>query len=252
MDKQQALFEFCLRQGDNYLILGQRLSEICGHGPILEQDIALTNIALDLLGQSRFYLTYAAQIEGKGRTEDDLAFFRDILDFRNALLTEQPNGDFAQTIARQFFFDAFNYYMLEELTKSSDPEIKGFAEKGLKEVTYHLRFSTDWMFRLGDGTEESHERLQNAVDDLWMVTGDLFEVTDGDAILVKEGVIPEMSLIRDKWNKKVAEVLNESTLTQPASNFQLNGSRGGNHTEHLGFILAELQFMQRTYPGEKW
>ncbi|MDX1666665.1 MAG: 1,2-phenylacetyl-CoA epoxidase subunit PaaC, partial [Saprospiraceae bacterium] len=173
MTQQEAHFDYVLRLGDSSLILGQRLSEWCGHGPILEQDIAITNIALDLIGQARSLLQYAGRLEGEGRDEDQLAFLRDAWDFRNYLLVEQPNGDFAHTIVRQFFFDAYHFFLFRELTRSQDEHLSAIAEKSLKEITYHLRFSSEWMIRLGDGTEESHDRMQAAVDDLWMYTGEL-------------------------------------------------------------------------------
>lgn len=252
ISKQQALFEYCLRLGDNSLVLGHRLSEWCGHGPILEEDIAMINIALDLVGQSRTMLQYAAEVEGKGRSEDDLAYLRDVLGFRNSLLAEQPNGDFAVTMMRQFLITAFNYHLYETLKSSKDATIAAFAEKSLKEVSYHLRHSGEWIVRLGDGTEESHERVQTALDDLWMFTGDLFETTEGDELLVKEGIAADMNDIKVKWESTVNEVLEKATLKKPGSDYMMTGSRTGKHTEHLGYLLAEMQFLPRAYPGAEW
>ena len=247
------LFEYCLRLGDNSLILGHRLSEWCGHGPILEEDIAMINIALDLVGQSRLMLSYAGKLEGKGRTDDDLAYHRDVMDFKNAMLLEQPNGDFGVTMTRQFLFDVFHYHLYEELKTSKDEHLAAIAEKSLKEITYHLRHSTEWMKRLGDGTEESHQRMQSAVDNLWMYTGDLFDTNEADEILIKEGIAPDLDTIKPKWDKMVKEVLTKATLKIPDNNtFMMMGSRTGKHTEHLGFILAEMQFLPRAYPAAKW
>lgn len=246
------MFEYLLRLGDNSLILSQRLSEWCGHGPVLEQDIALTNIALDLLGQTRMYLTYAGEVEGAGRSEDDIAYFRDAHQFRNCLLVERPNGDFAQTLARQFYFDAFNYYQLKALLHSSDQRLREIAEKALKEVTYHLRFSSEWVIRLGDGTEESHRRMQQAIDLLWPFTGELFTPDALDTEFQEQGIAPDLVEIKGLWHKKVAEVLQEATLSLPTNEWMQSGGKQGRHTEHLGFILAEMQSLQRTYPGNTW
>jgi ring-1,2-phenylacetyl-CoA epoxidase subunit PaaC len=252
MDKSSALFQYCLRLADSSLILGQRLSEWCGHGPILEEDIALTNVALDLVGQATALFQYAAKVEGKGRTEDDLAYQRNERDFKNVFLVEQPNGDYAGTIARQFLFDAYQYYFYEELQKSKDETISALAEKSLKEISYHLRHSSQWVLRLGDGTSESHQRIQNAINDLWMFTGDLFDMDEMDAVLIKDGIAVELKPIKEKWNKHVAEIIEKATLKIPEQMFMQRGSREGKHTEHLGFLLAEMQYLPRTYPGAKW
>jgi ring-1,2-phenylacetyl-CoA epoxidase subunit PaaC len=250
---KDALFEYCLRIGDTSLVLGQRLSEWCGHGPILEEDIALTNIALDLIGQTRIILEYGGQTEGKGRSADDLAYHRDAMQFRNVLIAEQPNVDFAYTITRQFFLSVYNYCLYEELKQSTDKTIAAFAEKSLKEVAYHVRHASDWMLRLGDGTEESHKRMQNAVDDLWMFTDDLFQMNEVDELLIKEGIAVDQKKIQEKWKIKVNEILTKGTLTIPSvNNFMRLGSRVGKHTEHLGYILAEMQFLPRAYPDAKW
>ncbi len=250
---KDALFEYCLRLGDTSLVLGQRLSEWCGHGPVLEEDIALTNIALDLIGQTRMILEYAGQVENKGRSADDLAYHRDAMQFRNVLLSEQPNMDFAYTMTRQFFLSVYNYYLYEELKGSSDKTIAAFAEKSLKEVAYHVRHASDWMLRLGDGTEESHKRMQNAVDDLWMFTDDLFQMNVVDELLIKVRIAVDQKKIHKKWKFKVNEILTKGTLTIPSvNNFMRLGSRIGKHTEHLGYILAEMQFLPRAYPDAKW
>lgn len=246
------MLDYLLRLGDNTLVLSQRLSEWCGHGPVLEQDIALTNIALDLLGQARMYLTYAGEIEGKGRSEDDIAYFRDAPQFRNCLLVERPNGDFAQTIARQFFFDVFNYYQLQALCQSTDQRLADIAEKALKEATYHLRFSSDWVLRLGDGTELSHQKMQAAVDLLWSFTGEMTTPDELDLEMAAQGIAPDLTEIKALWTKKVAEVLQEATLTMPTNNWMQSGGKQGKHSEHLGFLLAEMQHLQRTYPGNTW
>lgn len=247
-----ALFQYCLRLGDSSVVLGQRLAECCGHGPILEEDIAMTNISLDLFGQARIILAYAGTAEGKGRTEDELAYLRDERDYYNVLLVEQPNGDFACTMVRQFLFSAYQYFLYEELQKSRDKTLAAFAEKSLKEVTYHLRHSSAWIIRLGDGTEESHQRTQCAVDDLWMYTGDFFDADVVDETLLKAGIAADLSQIKARWENKIAEVFAEATLTVPQKVWMASGSREGKHTEHLGFLLAEMQFLPRAYPETKW
>jgi ring-1,2-phenylacetyl-CoA epoxidase subunit PaaC len=243
-----AKFDYLLRLGDGALVLGQRLSEWCGKGPALEEDIALTNVALDLVGQARMWLTYAGQVEGKGRTEDHLAYLRDASQFRNPLLVEQPNGSYADTLARQFLFDTWHYYLLCELQGSTDPQIGAIALKSLKEVTYHARRSTDLVVRLGDGTAESHRRMQQALDDLWQYTGDLFGTEGVDPALVAEGIACEPATLHAPWLRHVTEVLEEATLTVPADSWMQRGP----HTEHLGYLLAEMQSLQRACPGATW
>ena len=248
----KALFNYVLWLGDNSLILGHRLSEWCGHGPILEEDIALTNISLDLIGLSRLYLTYAGELEGKGRSEDDLAYLRDVMAFKNSILAEQLNGDFANTIMRQFLFTAFNYHLQNAMLSSTNEKLRSIAEKAIKESTYHLRHCSDWVIRLGDGTEESHKRIQEAVNNLWMFTDDMFEVLEEDKILIGEKIVPDMALIHKQWDATVKQVLDEATIKVPERSYMMKSGRKGIHTEHLGFLLAELQFMQRAYPGAKW
>lgn len=252
MPADQVLFEYLLRLGDNCLILSQRLSEWCGHGPVLEEDIALTNVALDLLGHARFWLSYAGEIEEAGRDDDQLAFLRDAGDFRNVLLVEQPNGDYAVTTVRQFYFDAWHYLMLQRLEHSSDARIREIAAKALKEVTYHLERSADWVIRLGDGTEESHRRTQSAAEDMWMYTGELFEMDAVDADLVARGIGVDLGALRAPWLDTVQKTFAEATLILPSSSWMQRGGKHGVHTETLGFILAEMQFLQRAYPGAQW
>ena len=252
MTLQEAKFEYLLRLGDSSLIIGHRLSEWCGHGPILEEDIALINIALDFVGNATSLLTYAGQVEGRGRDEDALAFMRGEREYRNLLITEQPNGDYANTIARQFLFDTYMFFLYEELKSSKDETIAAISVKTHKEITYHLRHTSEWMLRLGDGTAESHERLQNGLNDLWMFTSEMFEMDEVDAILIKEGIVPDLSKVKASWEKKVNEVIAEATLQIPTTTFKQKGSKEGKHSEHLGFLLAEMQYVHRAYPGAKW
>ena len=254
---------YILQLADNSLILAQRNAECCGHGPILEQDIAITNISLDLLGQSRNFYQYAAQLinncnnplgskappsEGLGEaSEDSLAYLRTGREFKNCLLVEQPNGDWGQTILRQFFFSAYQYLLYEKLQQSADEQIAAIAAKSLKEVTYHLRWSSEWVIRLGDGTDESRQRMLKAIDELWCYTGELFVAADYE---IAAGF--DVSLLKDDWMKKVRSVFEEATLPVPENVFMQTGGKLGVHTEQLGFILAELQYLQRTYPGAEW
>jgi len=248
----KELFEYLLRLGDNTLIIGHRLSEWCGHGPQLEEDIALINVSLDLIGRSRSWLSYASEVENIGRTEDDLAFKRDDIYFRNNLLCEQPNGDFANTILRQFFFDAFTCYQYTELANSKDSTISAIAVKSLKEIEYHLRHSRDWTLRLGDGTTESKERMQSALNNLWRFTGDLFEMDNVDELLLASGIACDNNKIKLQWEKLVLQTLEEATLKIPEKVFFAKGSRTGIHSEHLGFLLAEMQYIPRAYPNSNW
>lgn len=247
-----AKYQLCLRLGDSALILGHRLSEWCGHAPILEEDIALTNVALDFVGLSRNWLSYAAQLQNEGKTEDDLAYLRDVVLYRNALLTEQPNGNFAVTMVRQFFYDVFSYSFYHELCESHDLIIKGIAEKAVKEIDYHLRHSAEWILRLGDGTDESHQKTGEAIEELWMFTGDLFATDNNYELLAAQQIVPDMSKIKEQWNKKVSEVFVKATLTVPESAYMQSGSLSGFHTEHLGYLLAEMQYLQRSYPNSVW
>jgi ring-1,2-phenylacetyl-CoA epoxidase subunit PaaC len=245
-------FAYLLRLGDNALILAQRLSAWCGKGPVFEEDMALTNTTLDLLGQARLWLTYAGEVEGKGRDEDALAFLRDAHEFRNLLLVEQPNGDYAVTIVRQFYFDAWHNLLLQQLSTSADERIAEIARQAHTEVTYHVRRSGDLVIRLGDGTEESHRRMQTAVDDLWTFTGEMFTADAEDAMLVAQSIVPDPATLRGPWLKHVTGVLHAATLTLPSGTWMQSGGKNGHHTEHLGYLLAEMQFLQRAYPGAKW
>ncbi len=247
-----ALFEYLVRLGDDSLILGHRLSEWCGHGPILEEDIAMTNIALDLVGQTTSILKYAGEVEGKGRTEDDLAFLRYEREYRNTLLVEQPNGDFGVTMMRQFLFDGFRKPLFEQLVNSSDAQIAAIAAKSLKETKYHFKHSAEWVIRLGDGTEESHERVQNALNDLWRYTDEMFFTDEVDKDLESRGITFSMEDLKNTWQETVKSVLDQATLEIPTNGWQHDGGRKGLHSEHLGYILAELQYMQRAYPGMEW
>ncbi len=244
---------YLLRLGDNALILSQQLSQWCGKGPALEEDMALTNVALDLLGQTRMWYAYAAELEGAGRDEDALAYLRDAHEFRNCLLLEQPNGNYADTLVRQFLFDAWHYFLLDGLTRGSDTRIAAIAEKSLKEVTYHLRRSGDLIVRLGDGTDLSHAKTQAALDALWMYSGEAFNYDAVDEAMVAAGVAPPADALRAQWLAHVSEVLAEATLTMPpADAWMQSGGKQGRHTEHLGYLLAEMQFLQRAYPGAVW
>lgn len=246
-----AQVEFLLRLGDNALILGHRVSEWCGHAPILEEDIALANVALDLIGQTQLWLGLAAERQGRGKTADDLAFLRDAWDFRNVLLVEQPNGDFGHTIMRQFLFDAWHKPYLQALTRANDAEIAAIAEKSLKEVTYHLERSSDIVIALGDGSEESHTRMQNALDKLWPYVGELFTTDAIDEAL--PDIAPNGADLRATFDATVASIMTEAGLTVPDSDFAHKGGRTGKrHSEHLGHLLTSMQWLQRAYPGATW
>jgi ring-1,2-phenylacetyl-CoA epoxidase subunit PaaC len=247
--------ELLLRLGDDRLVLGHRLSEWCGHAPILEEDIALANVALDLLGQATLFLRRAGDVEGKGRDEDALAYWREAVEFRNCLLVEQPNGDFGFTIVRQFLFDVHAVVTLDAMTRSASRELAALAAKSLKEARYHVRHSGEWVLKLGDGTEESHRRAQRAVDELWRFTPELFAADDVAARLAATGVGPDLPALRDAWETQVLDVLHRATLTAPAGASHtphLRGGRTGMHSEHLGHLLAELQIVARSHPGATW
>lgn len=249
---QESLFEFLLRMGDSTLILGHRVSEWCGHSPVLEEDIALANVALDLIGQTQLWLGLAGEVEGKGRNADKLAYLRDAIDFRNALITERPNGDFGATLMRQFLFDAFHLVQLEKLVNSTDPRVAEIAAKAIKEVAYHYERSSDLVIRLGDGTEESHKRMQSALNELWGYTGELFLPDAVELELAAAGVAPNPADLRAEWIARVKAVLEEATLAVPTSTFAHKGGKRGHHSEGLGHILAQMQFLQRAYPGCTW
>lgn len=247
-----ALFDYLTRLGDDSLVIGHRLSEWCGHGPILEEDIAMTNLSLDFIGQAIELYKYAGEIEGKGRDEDDLAYLRLEHEYRNVLLVEQPNGDFAMTMMRQFLFDAYRMLLFGRLINASDERIAAIADKAIKETKYHLKHSSEWIIRLGDGTEESHRRAQDALDTLWRYTPEMFYMDDVEKEVISSGAIPSMVGLEEEWKKNVEAVLKEATLTIPDNGWIMDGGRRGVHSEHMGYILAELQYMQRTYPGCEW
>jgi ring-1,2-phenylacetyl-CoA epoxidase subunit PaaC len=254
--KQEPLadvrYRYAVHLGDTSLILAQRLGEWVGHAPALEEDLALANISLDLLGQARYLLTYAAEIEGRGRTEDDLAFLRDPSDFANLALVEQPNLDFGHTIVRQFLIDAWHLELFERLQSSSEPKLAELAAKAIKETRYHFRFSASWVVRLGDGTDESHRRVQTALDSLWKFTSELCAPSSVDSEASALGIGPDLAALRPAWLQHVERVLAEATLAKPADvAYRWHGKRH-QHSEHLSHLLAEMQFMQRTYPGAQW
>lgn len=247
-----AKFEYLLRLGDNCLVLSQRLGAWCGHGPALEEDLALTNVALDLLGQARLWLSYAGEVEGRGRDEDALAYGRDGYDFRNLLLVEQPNGHYGDTIARQFLFDAWHRHVLAGLCRSTDLRMAGIAQKGAKEVRYHLERSAHLMVALGDGTAFSHTRLQDALEKLWPYTNEWFEADAVDIACATEGWAPAAPSLAAPWHSSIQVVLARATLDKPGYTGHQRGGHQGTHSEHLGHLLAELQFLQRSYPGAQW
>ncbi len=252
MNSQEALFNYTLRLGDTSLILAQRLTEWTGHGPFLEEDLALTNIALDILGRGKSLLEYAAQLEGKGRTDDDLAFFRNDREYFNALIVEQPNGDYAKTIVRQALIDCFDLLFYTALSKSKDHTLAGIAAKSIKEISYHKRHSFSWVNRFGNGTEESMSRLQKGFEEIWPFSGELFEMTEVDALLIKEGIAVDLNAIKPAWEKEINDLLAKANLAAPENIFMQKGSRQGLHTEHLSYILAEMQSLTRMHPGAKW
>lgn len=246
------LFLYALRLADNALILGHRLSEWCGHAPLLEEELALANIGLDLIGQARSLYTYAGAVEGAGRDEDALAYRRDVGAFRNILLVELPNGDFAQTIGRQFLYAAFMHPFWRALAQSTDETLAAIAAKAEKEAAYHLRHAGQWLIRLGDGTAESHRRAVAALEELWPYTGEMFEVDAVERALIDQSIAVDPAALRPEWERTVAGVLAEATLPAPPSGWMQSGGRSGRHSEHLGHLLAEMQFLQRAYPGASW
>ena len=250
--KNENLYKYILGIADNSLILGQRMGELTGHGPSLETDIACTNMSLDLFGQVRSYYQYAAKIAGDGRTEDDIAMLRKEREYVNVLLVEQPNTDFAYTMARQFLFDVYHLMFLQELEKSQDLTLSAIAKKSIKEVSYHQRFSSDWIKRLGDGTKESHQKMQTAIDDLWSYTDELFHLTEVDEAMVKEGIGVDVIKLKEAYYNQVNVILEVATLKTPESKYFQKGGKQGVHTEHLGYLLSDLQYMQRTYPNMSW
>jgi ring-1,2-phenylacetyl-CoA epoxidase subunit PaaC len=249
---ETPLVLYALRRADDALILGHRLSEWCGHAPMLEEDMALANMGLDLLGQARELYAYAAKVEAKGNDEDSFAYLRDVRQYRNLLLLEQPNGDFARTMVRQFFYSVFADLYWRAMMKSDDTTLAAIAAKSEKESAYHVRHTSEWVVRLGDGTEESHRRAQTAIDDLWAFTGEMFAVDDSERGLIEAGVAVDPATLRPQWLATVSNVLAEATLVSPTSDWMQQGGRSGRHSEHLGHLLSELQSMQRTFPGATW
>ena len=249
---ETPLVLYALRRADDALILGHRLSEWCGHAPMLEEDMALANMGLDLLGQARELYGYAAKVEGKDNDEDKFAYLRDVCQYRNLLLVEQPNGDFAHTMVRQLFYAAFVDLYWRAMMRSSDATLAAIAAKSEKESAYHVRHSSEWIIRLGDGTEESHRRAQTAIDDLWAYTGEMFEVDDSERSLIASGIVTDPAALRPRWLTTISDVMSEATLTPPKSDWMQQGGRSGRHSEHLGHLLSELQSMQRTFPGVAW
>lgn len=252
MEHQEAKNSYILYLADNAVILGQRLGEWCGHGPVLEQDMAMTNIALDNIGRSRLLYQYASELTGNQQSEDQIAFLRNEWEYRNLLLVEQPNGDFAHTIARQFFLDAFHFPYFKALINSADTALAAIAEKTLKETAYHLKWSSEWVLRLGDGTELSHQKMQNAVDALWTFTGEMFMESDFEKQMRIQGISPDLDLVREVWMEKIQSILTQATLKTPQANWMQSGGKQGNHSEYLGYILSEMQYMQRAYPNMEW
>jgi ring-1,2-phenylacetyl-CoA epoxidase subunit PaaC len=244
--------EYVLRLADDRLVLGHRLSEWCGHGPILEEDIALANIALDLVGEATLLLKLAGELEGKGRNEDALAYFRESIDFRNALICELPKGDFAFTTVRQFLFSTFALLQMEVLQRSTNADLAGIAAKAMKEHRYHVRHSAQWVVTLGDGTDESHQRTQSALDDLWRYTGELFLADGVDADVTASGFGVSPATLESAWRTQVDDVLRRATLVAPNDGYMQRGGRTGRHTEHLGHLLSEMQIVARSHPGASW
>ncbi|MFT5102594.1 MAG: ring-1,2-phenylacetyl-CoA epoxidase subunit PaaC [Candidatus Latescibacterota bacterium] len=250
--KNSVLYNYVLGIADNSLILGQRLGELCGHGPNLETDIALTNISLDLFGQTRTYFQYLASIVGEGKTEDDIAFLRIERDYKCVLLVQQPNTHFGFVIARQFLFDVYYRMFLEKLQDSKDETLVAIAKKGIKEVSYHERFSSDWVRRLGDGTGESNAKMQEGIDAFWRFTDELFDLTEADSAMVEVGIGVDVAKFKEAYYIRVSEVLEEAALKVPESKYFTKGGKEGIHSEHMGYLLADMQYMQRSYPGMKW
>lgn len=252
MEKRTALYKYLLRLGDHSLVLGHRLAEWCSRGPILEEDLAMTNMALDHIGRAAALLRYAGELQGEGRTEDDLAYKRDERQFYNPLMCELPKGDFAFTVVRQWLTSVYEYHLYQALCQSTDTTLAGIAAKAVKEARYHMVHARDWMMRLGRGTAESHARTQDAVNGLWMYTGELFEMYDDDALLVSQALVADLNQIKEAWEKDVLLVLKEANVAVPVVDYMQTGSRQGIHTEHLGHLLSEMQYLQRAYPDAKW
>ncbi len=252
ISEKEALLQYVLRLADDALILGQRLSEWCSKGPVLEQDIAMSNMALDHIGRARLLYQMAAEIKGDGTTEDDFAYKRDTNEFKNFLLLEQPNGHWGDTIAKLVFYDTLNYFLFEKLTESANENLAGIAQKAIKEITYHAQWSAEWMIRLGDGTEESKQKMQKSIDDIWMWVGEMFETDQVEEMMAVASIGYKTADLKDAWQSKINQVMEMATLTLPTDTWAQTGGRKGVHSEHLGYILAEMQFLPRAYPDAKW
>lgn len=252
MGRDEVLLQYVLRLGDNALVVGQRLSELVTQAPELEEELANANFALDYIGQARLFYSYAGELEGRGRSEDDFAFLRDGREFRNLLLVEQPNGHFGDVIVRQYLFESFYALQLEALTRCSAPRVAEIAARAVKEIHYHLRHVSQWLVRLGDGTEESHSRMQRALDDQWRFTGELFAADEVDEAFERQWDGPRLAELELRWSEKVDIAIAEATLVRPAAQWMDGGGRRGRHTEHFGYLIAEMQFLQRAYPGARW
>jgi len=249
---EQALISYTLRLADNVLVLSQRMIELVTAEPELEEELANANFALDFIGQARMFYTYAGKLEGEGRSEDDLAFMRDEHEFRNLLLLEQPNGHFGDALVRQYLFEVFYFHQLESLTQCSSLGLAEIATRALKEVKYHCRHNSQWLIRLGDGTDLSHERVQASLDDAWRFTGEMFTADDIDVVVQENFDGPDLDAIRQLWMRDVAKTVAQATLSLPADQWMASGGKQGQHSEHLGFMLADMQYLQRSFPGETW
>lgn len=252
MSNEQALIAYTLRLADNALILSQRMVELVAAEPELEEELANANFALDFIGQARMLYSRAAELEGQGKSEDDFAFMRDENEFRNLLLLEQPNGHFGDALVRQYLFEAFYVHLLDALTRCSDSGLSEIAARAIKEVTYHLRHSAQWLIRLGDGTDLSHERAQKSLDDFWRYTGEMFAADEMDLTIQAEYEGPDLAAIQELWRRDVEKTVSEATLTLPKDQWMASGGKQGRHSEHLGFMLAEMQYLQRSFPGASW
>ena len=252
MTDKELLAAYSTRLGDNALVLGQRMIELVAAGPELEEELANANLALDFIGQARLFYTYAGECEGEGRTEDDFAFLRREHEYRNLLLVEQPNGNFGDLVVRRFLFETFYVYLLDALTRCSDEGLSEIAARAVKEVRYHLRHSRQWLLRLGDGTVESHARVQESLDQLWQFTGEMFVPDELDDAMRAACNGPHLEIIEAEWRKDVSDAVAEATLLLPEDRWMASGGKQGRHSEHLGYLLAEMQFLQRSYPGASW
>lgn len=252
MNQQAASIDSLMIHADTALILSQRLGELCGHGPVLEQDIAMTNIALDYIGRSRLFYQLISTMDNQNKSEDDYAFLRLESEFRNFLLVEYPNTDFAYTVARQFFVDVYYYLFFEKCLTTQNKDLQAIADKSLKETAYHRKWSSEWIIRLGDGTDTSHQKIQDAVDGLWMYVGEMFQPSNSESAATIESYYPDVSKIKENWHQAVQSIFDQAGLIKPQNDWSMTGGKTGKHTEYMGYILAELQYMQRAYPNMQW